>query len=173
MIRSSLVMGIVLSVIVGGCTTATTNDRVEVRIPPVKFRVNINGKADSVRLSELLSVDRCHVLIFIDGDCGGCVANLNGWKSFFDQTERAFNSVLIVSTGSIRTFEGYYALLGLNRPVLYDPEHIIRKINGWSDDVILVDTSQCVLLKGNPITDLDVKRQYKRLLGQIRRHSKT
>lgn len=172
MIRCSIIIGIVVLMIIG-CTTSSTDERPKVRIPSIKFRMEINGKPDSIRLSDFLIGDRYHVLIFIDGDCGGCVANLNGWKSFFDQTAKDFHSSLIVSTGSIRTFQGYYALLGLNRPVLYDPNHTIRKINGWSDDVILVDTSQCVLLKGNPITDLDIKRQYKRLLRQIRRHSKT
>ncbi len=136
-------------------------------IPTEIFSMVEPGRRDSVPLSAVLTGNKYYVLIFVDGDCGGCVANLNGWKSFFDQTQDLLRPILVVSTGSVRTFESYYDLLGLTVPVLYDPTHVIRRANGWSADAVLIDEARRVLLSGSPITDRTVKRKYKQLIRTL------
>jgi hypothetical protein len=120
----------------------------------------VNAVSKDTTLKQFLNDSKYKSIIFIDGDCGSCMGNLNAICTFFNQVN-SIKYLFVIKTGSIRTFEGFCELKNLAFDKVYDHLDSLRKMNALSqNNIILLNERNELIDACNPLQDRKSKYRY-------------
>lgn len=117
--------------------------------------------------------DRLKIVSRINGNCYSCLIKLKKWKTFMEnipyKEKISFYFYLVISDSTV-----YKNLnkeeIHFEHPVIYDEHNRFHKLNKLNLNsifhVMLLDSSNRVLLIGDPIDNMKMKNLYKEVINQ-------
>ena len=118
--------------------------------------------------------DRLKIIAKINGDCYSCLINLGKWKTFMENIpykEKISFYFYLVTSDSMVYKNLNKEKIHFNHPVIYDEYNKFQKQNKLNSNsifhVMLLDSSNRVLLIGDPINNEKMTNLYKKVICHI------
>lgn len=112
------------------------------------------------------------VVVYTEGDCGACIANLYKWKKYIKEHKTLFESadlIFIVYSINFPRFEYQTEKAEIILPYYYDSINQYTTVNKLDEIVLhtlLLDNNNKIILIGSPIDNLEMQKLYTRILTQ-------
>lgn len=134
---------------------------VSFNIPSQEVHIVYNDSS-GLTLKEFLSSSPYKCMIFLEGDCGACLSNLSATNNFLKELKN-IPSVFVIRAKSMKTFNAFSSLHGLDIKTIQDASDIIREANKFINaNFILLNQKNEVVTQGNPIEQPEIKKLYRK-----------
>lgn len=113
------------------------------------------------------------LVVYTDGDCGVCIAELAKWNQYLKTNKSLFNEIdkiFIVYSNNYTFFEYNIEKAGITLPFVYDSLNQFIYENRLDEPLLhtlILNQDNTILLIGSPLENQAMQEIYKRVLGRI------